>query len=99
MASNTYEIIAGLQGDGITYTLSAKSRTALESTFGTSARRISSVYVSRDTNEDFSQTHNAIHEQIVQLLTGMSSEQLLKHGDIRVIERPSGEVVYESAAS
>ena len=88
----------GKQMDGATFQLSPRTRLQLRDLVP-EGLLTSSVFLSFDTRKAFSDPHAPWWEQVVQLLTGLSPEQLHRLGGFRFVDPAESEVLYEYHAA
>jgi hypothetical protein len=94
MTANTpIVIMAGLQRYGTTYQLHPNSVTRLRAAFP-DVQQAPKVFVGYDTQADFERTHGRMWAQIVQLLTGVNRDELVRLGGA-VIRIPTTGKEYE----
>jgi hypothetical protein len=88
----------GKQMDGATFRLSPRTRLQLRDLVP-EGLLTSSVFLNFDTGKAFSDPRAPWWEQVVQLLTGLSSEQLQRLGGFRFVDPADSEVLYEYHAA
>ncbi len=88
----------GKQQDGATFQLSPRTKLQLRNLVS-DGLLASSVFLSFDTRRAFSDPQAPWWEQVVLLLTGLSSEQLDRFGGFRFVDPADSEVLYEYHAA
>jgi hypothetical protein len=88
----------GKQMDGATFQLSPRTRRQLRELIP-EGLLTSSVFLSFDTRKAFSDPQAPWWEQVVLLLTSLSSEQLQRLGGFRFVDPAASEVLYEYHAA
>lgn len=89
------EIHFGTQREGYTFRLRPKSLSWLEERYP-HRRQVDSVFIGYDKHQDLQQLPESIWENIVQLLTGFSSEELNEIGGFRVVHPVTQQEIYNS---
>ena len=85
----------GSQRDGFIFGLRPRSRVWLEDHYS-DRHRVSSVFIGLDKIQDFQQIHESILGLVLNLLTGLSLEELDEFGDVAIFSPASGQEVLNS---
>jgi hypothetical protein len=78
-------IFVGRQHDGAVYELGPRTEMRLEKAFP-HARRLPSVLLGYDKQEDFEPLHGPLWEQVAQMLTGLTIAQISDLGGFRLYD-------------
>ena len=81
-ASQPIVIYRSVNREGQTFALKPASRQFLRQQFGESVHSSPRVFIAHETKADFDEWHDNFAEQVIQLLTGVSSERLKGLGGV-----------------
>lgn len=90
---NGLVIYFGLQGDGCTYLLDAKSRERIQTAFP-EAKLVPRVFIGFNKEAEFERLHGPIWEQVATILTGLTDEQIQLLGGLQLYDPVSKSVVW-----
>ena len=94
-SSEPIAILVGRQSDGNTYSLHPNSFKFLRQRFP-QVRVQPTVFIGRDTQDNYETTWGSIYDQVATLLTGLSAERLLDaFGGYRVVDPVSNLTLWE----
>ena len=88
-------IDVGIQRDGYTFRTDPRSRVWLEKTYPNQPR-VASVFIGFDQHQDLQQIPQSIWQQVVQLLTGLSFEEINQIGGFVVTDPQTEQEVFNS---
>jgi len=91
------DVYLSRNGEGLTFALHPNSRKLLRQRFPRTLL-LQMVYVGTDDRDDFEQNQTAAQDRVVQLLTGLSEEQVEELGGYRIYDPVRKRVVRESRA-
>lgn len=95
MESPQFMINVGIQRDGFTFRLDPLSRVQLEQRYP-DLPRVASLFLGFDQHKELSAIPQQIWQQLVQLLTGLTFEQINEIGGFMVVNPRNEETVYNS---
>ncbi len=75
-------IFRGVDRDGATYALEPRSLERLRKELGSAVHVRPRVFIAHETKADYEHVQGAIAPQIIQLLTGLTEEQLIPLGGV-----------------
>lgn len=81
-ASQPIVIYRSVNREGQTFALKPASRQFLRQQFGESVHSSPRVFIAHETKADFDEWHGNFAEQVIQVLTGVSSERLKGIGGV-----------------
>jgi hypothetical protein len=95
MKTPKFLIDVGFQRDGYTFRLDPRSRVWLEETYP-DLPRVASIFIGFDQHHDLQQIPQSIWNQIIQLLTGLSFQEINTIGGFVVTNPQTEQEVFNS---
>lgn len=92
------EVRVGLQHDGAVYGLSPSAERRVRQ-FSPNAKILPVMLLGYDGKHEFPDVHERHWDDVVSMISGLTSSQVEKLGGYRLVRPESGEVIYDSTAS
>ena len=91
-------IYRSVNREGATFALKPGSRERVQSRFGDAAHVRPRIFIAHDTRVNYDEMHVGLASQVVQLLTGLSSQRLQELGEVVFLDPETDAEIPQSAA-